>query len=94
MVLVYWYGGLLRLKGMGIFGEFFKVFLIFVNISCVIGEVGVLILDFVKVLIVINLVFQILDWKIEIDFDVWDVEGVDVVKGQIEFIDVYFVYLF
>lgn len=52
-----------------VFVDCFWVFLVFVNISCGIGEVGVLILDFVEVFIVIDFVFQILDWKIKIDID-------------------------
>lgn len=92
MALVYWYGGLLRYQGTGTFGEFFKVFLIFVNTSRTIGEAGALTPDFAKASIAINSVFQILDRRTEIDSDVREAEVVEAVKGEIEFTDVYFAY--
>ncbi|KAG0581512.1 hypothetical protein KC19_4G257500 [Ceratodon purpureus] len=92
MALVYWYGGLLNYRGQGTFGDFFKVFLIFVNTSRTIGEAGAMTPDFAKASIAINSVFQILDRKTKIDSDVRGAEEVDTVKGDIEFMDVYFAY--
>jgi ATP-binding cassette subfamily B (MDR/TAP) protein 1 len=92
MALVYWYGGLLQYRGEGTFGEFFKVFLIFVNTSRTIGEAGALTPDFAKASTAIDSVFQILDRKTQIDSDVQGVEEMVVLKGDIEFKDVYFAY--
>ena len=92
MALVFWYGGLLSYRGVASFGDFFKVYLIFVNTSRTIGETGALTPDFAKASIAINSVFQILDRKTRIDSDVQEAEEVDIVKGDIEFMDVYFAY--
>lgn len=93
-VFVFWFGVKLVDQGKIKFVNVFKVF--FVIVMSVIGVlqfVG-LIFDLIKIKFVVNLVFELFDRKLCIDF--YDQIGMmlKIVKGDIEFCNISFIYFF
>ncbi|EFJ38219.1 ATP-binding cassette transporter [Selaginella moellendorffii] len=90
--LDFWYGGLLVKHGESTFGAVLKTIFILVSTGRVLAEAGTLSPDLAKGVSAVKSVFEILDRKTEIDAEKDSAKCVPVLKGDVEFYDVYFAY--